>query len=127
MRASDFQSFQAMQTDSNVTDVEQMINALHAYGPVMMAHYKPDNSSLTTFGNDMRAILTDDFLAHACAQGLIAWSFMDDAVLRTSPATYDFVISAVQRHGVESRANVPITLESAAAPRLSSTMYHRIG
>jgi hypothetical protein len=42
MRASDFQSFQAMQSDSNVEDVRAMVRTLGVYGPVMLAHYKPD-------------------------------------------------------------------------------------
>jgi hypothetical protein len=42
LRASDFQSFQAMQSDGNVEDVRAMVRTLGAYGPVMLAHYKPN-------------------------------------------------------------------------------------
>ncbi len=40
LRASDFESFQAMGTDSNAADVRDMTKALGQYGPVMLAHYK---------------------------------------------------------------------------------------
>jgi hypothetical protein len=45
LRASDFQSFQAMATDTNTGDIRAMVRVLGAYGPVMLAHYKPDNGS----------------------------------------------------------------------------------
>jgi hypothetical protein len=97
MRESDFQSFQAMQSDSNVQDVRAMVQILGAYGPVMLAHYKPDNGSQATFDADVRAMLTDSYLAEVTANGLFAWSFMDDTNLSASEATYQYVKNAVIR------------------------------
>ena len=98
MRASDFQSFQAMQSDSNVADVRAMIQTLGAYGPVMLAHYKPDNSSQATFDADTQTMLTDSYLSEMTAAGLFAWSFMDQVNLGFEQS-YQFVKGAVQRYG----------------------------
>ena len=98
MRASDFQSFQAMQSDSNVADVRAMVQTLGAYGPVMLAHYKPDNSSQATFDADTQTMLTDSYLSEMTAAGLFAWSFMDQVNLGFEQS-YQFVKGAVQRYG----------------------------
>jgi hypothetical protein len=99
MRESDFQSFQAMQSDSNVGDVRTMVNTLNDYGPVMLAHYKPNNGSQSTFDADVRAMLTDAYLTEMTGAGLFAWSFMDNKNLSGSESTYQFVKGAVQRYG----------------------------
>jgi hypothetical protein len=99
MGASDFTSFQAMQNDANVSDVRAMVNALNDYGPVMLAHYKPNGGSIATFDADVRAMLNEPFLAEMTAAGLFAWSFMDQAIFNASPATYEFVRSAVTQFG----------------------------
>ena len=99
MGASDFSSFQAMQSDSNVADVRAMVNALNDYGPVMLAHHKPNNGSTATFDADVKAMLNEPFLAEMTAAGLFAWSFMDQSIFNASPATYELVKTAVTRFG----------------------------
>jgi hypothetical protein len=99
MRLSDFQSFQSMRSDDNVTDVRDMVAKLGRYGPVMLAHYKPENASQSTFDTDLRAILTDRYLARVRSGGLFAISFMDNTNLSASPTTYQFVRAAVRRYG----------------------------
>ena len=99
MSAMDFQSTQAMQSTGNVEEVRQMTGILGQYGPVLIAHYRPDNASQTTFDADTLAILTDDYLEEMVGLGLFGWSFMDNYNLSNSPATYDRVIEAVQRYG----------------------------
>ncbi|HEU5102407.1 MAG TPA: PA14 domain-containing protein [Roseiflexaceae bacterium] len=103
MRASDFQSIQAMQSDSNVSDVQAMTHVLGVYGPVMLAHYKPNNGSAVTFDSDLRAMLTDAYLSDVTAAGLFAWSFMDTKNLDGAPATYQFVKDAVSRYGTAAK------------------------
>jgi hypothetical protein len=98
LRASDFQSFQAMATDGNAGDIRAMVGALGAYGPVMLAHYKPDNGSGAVFEADLRTILTDRYLADVVRQGLFAMSFMDGANLAASPSLHRFVRAAVRRY-----------------------------
>ena len=99
LRAADFQSFQAMATDSNTADIRAMVRALGAYGPVMLAHYKPDNGSGAVFAADLRAILTDRYLAEATRHGLFAMSFMDGTNLAASSQLHGFVQRAVRRFG----------------------------
>jgi hypothetical protein len=99
MGASDFQSFQAMQSDTNIGDVRAMTRILGAWGPVMLAHYKPDNGSQSTFDADVRAMLTSDYLTEMSGLGLFAWSFMDQANLNASSSTYAFVRDALIRFG----------------------------
>ncbi len=99
LRASDFQSFQAMATDSNTADIRAMVRTLGAYGPVMLAHYKPDNGSGAVFAADLRAILTDRYLAEVTRDGLFAMSFMDATNLAASSELHGFVRAAVRRYG----------------------------
>jgi hypothetical protein len=95
MSASDFQSFQAMQSDSNVTDVQNMTAELHKWGPVMLAYYRPDNGSQTVFDADTQSMLTNRVLAQLTANGLFAWSFMDNTNLSASTTSYNCVHNAV--------------------------------
>lgn len=99
MSAMDFQSFQAMDGTSNVEEARKMTQILGQYGPVLLAHYRPDNASQSTFNADMATMLTDDYLEELRDLGLFGWSFMDDYNLSNAPATYVSVIEAVQRYG----------------------------
>ena len=99
LRASDFQSFQAMSTDGNTGDIRAMVRLLGAYGPVMLAHYKPDNGSGDVFEADLRAIFTDRYLAEVTADGLFAMSFMDGTNLAASGDLHELARAAVRRYG----------------------------
>jgi hypothetical protein len=66
----------------------------------MLAHYKPDNGSQSTFDADMAAIMTDKYLDEVTGLGLFALSFMDHKNLSASEITYQVVASAVRRYGV---------------------------
>jgi hypothetical protein len=98
MKASDFQSFQAMDSKSNVTAVRDMTKALAAYGPVMLAHYKPDNGSAATFEADLKAMFTDSFIAEITGDGLFAFSFMDNNNLSNSAAMQQLALATVKAH-----------------------------
>ena len=95
MQASDFQSFQAMESDTNVQDVRDMVRILGAYGPVMLAHYKPDNGSCAVATADLTTMLTDAYLREVTADGLFAWSFMDERIVTCSAGLATFVRGAV--------------------------------
>jgi hypothetical protein len=99
LRASDFQSFQAMATDSNAGDIRSMVRILGAYGPVMLAHYKPDNGSGAVFEADLRTIFTDRYLAEVTGRGLFAMSFMDGGNLAASGELQGLARAAVRRYG----------------------------
>jgi hypothetical protein len=98
LRASDFQSFQAMATDSNTGDIRAMVRILGAYGPVMLAHYKPDNGSGAVFAADLRVILTDRYLTDVTRHGLFALSFMDGTNLAASSELHGLARTAVRRY-----------------------------
>jgi hypothetical protein len=98
LRAADFQSFQAMATDTNTADIRAMVRTLGVYGPVMLAHYKPDNGSGAVSAADLRAILTDRYLAEVARHGLFAMSFMDGTNLAASAELHSFVRRAVRRY-----------------------------
>jgi hypothetical protein len=99
LAASDFQSFQAMATDGNTGDIRAMARILGAHGPVMLAHYKPDNGSGAVFEADLRAILTDRYLAEVTRHGLFAMSFMDGANLAASSELHALARAGVRRYG----------------------------
>ncbi len=101
MNAMDFQSFQAMQGDSNESDVEKMTAILGDYGPVMLAHHKPDGFHPDIFYEDITAMLTDSYLDRVTADGLFAWSFMDNQELSASEETFQIVKAGVERYGRE--------------------------
>jgi hypothetical protein len=98
MSQSDFQCFQAMESDSNVDDVEAMTERLGRHGPVMVAHYKPDDEIQATFDADVAAMFTDEYLASVKAKGLFAFSFMDDHHM-ADEAAYQAVKDAVTEYG----------------------------
>jgi hypothetical protein len=99
MRMSDFQSFQAMDDHTNTAAISAMVSILGKYGPVMLAHYKPNDASQTTFDADVHVILTDSFLSDQVRHGLFAMSFMDNTNLNASATTLSFVTAAIRRYG----------------------------
>jgi len=80
-----------------------MVAMLGAFGPVMVAHYKPETSNDARFHDDVSTIMTDGFLSDLVSHGLFAWSFMDqstfnDASNPAEAANYQLVEDAVQRY-----------------------------
>ncbi len=100
MRQSDFQSFQAMQSDSNSQDILDMTRMLGQYGPVMVAHFKPDNGSQKTWTADLKTLFTDAYIRQATSMGLFALSFMDQVNLATDPTALSLVRSGIDKYGV---------------------------
>jgi hypothetical protein len=100
MATSDFQSFQAMDDNGHNPDqIRAMTKILGRHGPVMLAHYKPNNGSQATFDSDVRKIFTDAYLREVSRDGLFAMSFMTNDNLAANPATFQFVKAAVSRYG----------------------------
>jgi len=99
MNTSDFQSFQAMAGTGNVAIVTDMTKALHPYsGGVMIAHYKPDNGSQSTFNVDMRDIFTPASMAVLQQNGLFAFSFMDTNNMNSSETAYQAVKKIIESY-----------------------------
>lgn len=100
MKESDFISFQTMESDSNVNDITNMTSILTAYGkPIMLAHYKPSNSSSEVFDADMRQLFTDAVIHQLANNGLFAISFMDDEIINNSETSYQLVKNGIQKYG----------------------------
>lgn len=118
MKESDFQSFQSMQSDHNIQDIREMTTILSKYGPVMLAHYKPDNRSQTTFDNDLKALFTDAYINEITAKGLFAMSFMDHTNLSNSNTTYELTKNAVKKY---SSAVTSLPLKAKPTPTPSPT------
>ena len=100
MEASDFESLEATQDDENAADIAATVRILGGYGPVMVAQYKPDDGSQSTYDADMEALFgPDGSVPRLVGEGLFAFSFSDDAQMKASAATYQLVESAVTRYG----------------------------
>lgn len=85
LRRSDHVAFQAMQSDANLDDIRDMTDLLAPYGPVMVAHYQPDDRSPATFDRDMAAIFNDATVADLTRRGLFAFGFMETGYLEEDP------------------------------------------
>jgi hypothetical protein len=98
---SDYQAFQAMQVDSNVDDVRTMTELLSPFGPVMVAHYLPDDESTVVWDTDVRQIFTDPFVREATQDGLFAFAFMDPALLDADDERMQDTIETVERYAAD--------------------------
>ena len=95
MSISDFQSFQSMQGDSNVTDVANMTSILHQWGKVLLAYYE---TSQTTFNTDVHKMFTDSYMTKVIANGLFGFGFTSNESLSASKSPFTFVENAVRRY-----------------------------
>lgn len=121
MSESDFQSFQSMESDKNTEDIKNMTSALHPYGPVMLAHYKPDNRSQSTFDADVRAVFTDAYMQDITNRGLFSISFMDNTNMDASSDTFNFLKSAVQKYSASWIVPPALAATKPAASTPSAT------
>ncbi len=119
MKESDFQSFQSMQSDHNIEDIRDMTTILSKFGPVMLAHYKPDNRSQQTFDRDLESFFTDDYINEITSKGLFAMSFMDHTNLSNSSVTYNLTKNAVIKYAatqdISIKKNTPISSTTPTA------------
>jgi hypothetical protein len=99
MSISDYQSFQAMNTSSNVAEIQQMTSVLHQWGRVMVAYYQPNNNSQSVFDADMYSMLNSSFLGQETANGLFAFCFMNSSLINSWSPVFGLVKSAVQNYG----------------------------
>jgi hypothetical protein len=102
MRESDFQSFQAMDSDlgSNPEIMLEMTKLLAPFGPVMMAHYLPDDESTAVWDADIEQIFTDAAVTRLTEEGLFAFSFMDPFLL-DDPARLRRAVEGVRDYGTD--------------------------
>jgi DNA-binding SARP family transcriptional activator len=99
MSVSDFQSFNAFESRGNAEDIRQMVDVLGAYGPVMVSYFGPHEDPVNIYQADLRETFTPDALARLVADGLFAFSFRDDDLLRASPPTMTLATEVVREYG----------------------------
>ena len=100
IQESDFASFQAMQSYSNIQEIKDMTRILGSYGKdVMLAHYKPANGSVAVFESDMNSLFTDEVTNELTKNGLFAISFMDDEIINKSETSYQIVKNGILKYG----------------------------
>lgn len=100
IKESDFASFQAMESDTNVPEIKAMTKILGSYGkPVMLAHYKPSNHSTTVYESDLNTIFTDTVMRELVSNGLFAMSFMDSELIDNSESSYQIMKNGIIKYG----------------------------
>lgn len=100
IKQSDFASFQAMESYSNVQEIKDMTRILGSYGkPVMLAHYKPASGSHDVFDNDLKSIFTDGVMKELINNGLFAMSFMDSELIDSSESSYILLKNGIIKYG----------------------------
>jgi DNA-binding SARP family transcriptional activator len=95
LRLSDFTSVSAVSDRGNVDDVRAAVLALGAYAPVLVSYDAP----AAVADQDLRGMLTEDYLREATSHGLFAWTFG----IKLPPRTLDFATDAATRFGREPR------------------------
>jgi hypothetical protein len=99
MRASDFQSFQSLESPAAARDAKAMTAALHRYGPVMLAFYKPKDAPTPLLDKALATFLSPRNLGVLQRNGLFSLSFMDTSFLDARPSALALVENAVRRSG----------------------------
>jgi hypothetical protein len=99
MRTSDFQSFQSLESPRAARDANAMTRALHRYGPVMLAFYKPKDAPTPALNKSLSTFLGAGDLDELEENGLFALSFMDTSFLEGRPSTLALVQDSVRRSG----------------------------
>ncbi|PWK39484.1 DNA-binding SARP family transcriptional activator [Actinoplanes xinjiangensis] len=99
MSASDFQSFNAFEKKGNAEDIRQMVEVLGAYGPVMCAYFGPHEDRVEVYETDLETTFTPEVLSELVADGLFAFSFRDDDLLRASPPTMTMAAQVIRDYG----------------------------
>lgn len=107
MRASDFQSFSLFEADGNTKELRRMVKALGAYGPVMVSYYGPHEDPVDVYQDDLRRTFTPGTLSQLVADGLFAFSFRDDDLLRMSPESMTLASQIVRDYGRLRPAGLP--------------------
>jgi DNA-binding SARP family transcriptional activator len=99
MRASDFQSFNAFESDGNAEEIRRMVKILGAHGPVMVSYYTPHEDPVDVYEDDLRRTFTPSTLAQLVTEGLFAFSIRDDDVARSSPEAMTLTTQIVRDYG----------------------------
>jgi hypothetical protein len=88
MRASDFESFQMMGSDTDTSDILAMTKQLKRYGPVMLAYYEPSGGGGTVVGREhLKGVLAPAFLDRLAALRMFSMAFTSEEAAFGGDAT----------------------------------------
>jgi hypothetical protein len=99
MRASDFESFQMLSSDTDTTDILAMTKALKKYGPVMLAYYRPPEGGTGVTREHLKAVLAPAFLERLSGLGLFSMAFVSEEWFAGDPSSLETVQHAVSGYG----------------------------
>ena len=99
MSASDFESFEVINSTTDTTDILGMTRQLKTYGPVMLAYYRPPEDGVSITRAHLKAVLAPTFLERVKAIGLFAVGFMNQEWFASDPTSLAMVRGAVRGFG----------------------------
>ncbi len=99
LRASDFQSFEVIGSQTDAADILAMTRQLTRFGPVLLAYYKPPEDSIASARSHFRAVLSPRFLARAARAGLFGLGLMDERLVSGDPQSLAIATAAIRRFG----------------------------
>ncbi len=99
MHASDFQSFEVINSETDTTDILGMARQLKPYGPVMLAYYRPPEGSVTVTRSHLKAVLARSFLEREAALGVFSMGFMSEQWFASDPPSLALVEGALRSFG----------------------------
>jgi hypothetical protein len=99
MRASDFESFEVINSNTDTNDIRAMTQQLRRYGRVMLAYYRPPEGDAAATQVHLRSVLAPAFLAQMRTLGMFAMAFMNEEWLAKDPAGFAIVQRAVKGFG----------------------------
>jgi len=99
MRASDFESFEVINSKTDTSDILGMTQILQRYGNVMLAYYRPPEGGASVTREHLNAVLAPEFLAKVAGLRMFAMGFMQEAWFASDPPSLARVVEAVKEFG----------------------------
>jgi hypothetical protein len=99
LRASDFESFQMMNSETDTTDILAMTKQLKRYGPVMLAYYRPPEGGASVTREHLKSVLAPAFLERLSGLGLFSMAFMNEEWFAGDPTSLGIVKEAIKGFG----------------------------
>lgn len=99
MRASNFESFQMLNSATDTTDILAMTRQLRHYGRVMLAYYRPPEGGVNVMREHLKSVLAPAFLQRLTGLGLFAMAFVSEEWFAGDPVSLGTVENAITSFG----------------------------
>jgi hypothetical protein len=99
MRASDFESFQMLSSETDTADILAMTQQLKRYGPVMLAYYRPPEGGVTVTREHLKSVLAPAFLEKLTHLRLFSMAFVSEEWFASDATSLGVVQEAVKNFG----------------------------